>query len=206
MKRALFLLVVVGAIVFGADLLLRRAAENAAANLIDEKISARVDPHVRLGDFPFLLSLLTGRFDEVTVSMPRAEQGGLVVENVELTFEDVRLEALEVLGGRGDLRARSLRGRGVISEQAIDNVVARAAPGTTVEIENGRLVVVNGGLEVAATAVIANNNLLITADEALGPLEIPLPGLLPDITFSSLHARRDELVLGIRAADVRIRA
>ncbi len=206
MKRALFFLVVVLGILAIADVLLHRAAESAAANIIDRQIEARVDPEVSLGGFPFLPSLLTGRFDEVVVSIPRISRGPLVIQDIELTFEDVRLEALEVLGGRGNLRAKSLRGRGVISETRLTQIVADAIPGASVEIEEGRVALVRDGVEVDATAIVAAGNIVIGAGEAVGAVEIPLPGLLPDIQFSSLEAQQDEIELGIRALNVRVRA
>ena len=207
MKRASFFIVVVLGLLLLADFGLRAAAENAAADLIDKKIEQRVDPSVGLGGFPFLFSLLSGSFDEVTVDVPRAEEGSLVVEDIELTFSDVRLEALEVLGGRGDLRARTLRGRGVITEETINDVVSERTPDVTVTIDENRVLLAREGIEVDATAIVANNNVLISAGEASGlTFEIPLPALLEDVRFSSLQARSGELVLRIEASRVRIRA
>lgn len=207
MKRASFFIAVVLGLLLLADFGLRAAAEKAAADLIDKKIEQRVDPSVGLGGFPFLFSLLSGSFDEVTVAVPSAAQGSLVVDDIELTFSDVRLEALEVLGGRGDLRARTLRGRGVITETTINNVVGEKAPGVRVIIDENRVLVSRDGVEVDATAIVANDNVLISAGEATElTFEIPLPALLEDVRFSSLQARPGQLVLRIEASRVRIRA
>ena len=204
MKRTLVVLVIVSAVLIVGDLFLRAAAEKAAARLIDKKIPQRVEPTVRLGGSPFLLSMFRGNFDEVTVSIPSAREDVLVVDDIRLTFADVRLEALEVLAGRGDLRAEGLRGRGTISEETLNKIMVASAPGVTVAIEDGSISVAREGVEVAATAVVASDTIFIKAGE-VGPIEIPLPDLLPDVRFSSLEPRRDELVLGIHATDVRIR-
>lgn len=205
MKRFLTVVVVFAVLVVIGDFFLRNLAENAAAELIDEQIPQRVDPEVDLGGFPFMVSVLTGRFDEVTVTVPEAEQNGLVVEDISLTFRDARLEPLEVLAGRGDLRAGSLRGRGVITEEALTDVLRATDASLTISIEQGRVTVSRDGVTIAATAVVVANRILFQAGEAAPELEIPLPELLPDIQFSSLRADDGELVLGVVGDRVRIR-
>jgi hypothetical protein len=205
MKKFVTVVAVIALLLVVGDFFLRNLAENAAAELIDEQIPQRVDPEVDLGGFPFFVSVLTGRFDEVTVRVPEAEQNGLVVEDISLTFRDARLEPLEVLAGRGDLRAASLRGRGVISEEALTDVLRTTDPSLTVIIEDGRVAVSRDGTTIAATAVVAANRILFQAGEVAPELEIPLPELLPDIQFSSLRADSGELVLGVVGNRVRIR-
>ncbi len=197
--------VVITLLLVVADYGLRAMAENAAADLIDKEVPQRVEPSVGLGGFPFLLSVLRGSFDQVTVSMPRARQGSLVVEDINLIFDDVELEALEVLGGRGTLRAESLRGSGAVSEASLNRVIDAEAPGVSATIDDDRIALSRGDVAVPATAIVANEEILIRAGE-IGPIVIPLPTLLPEIRFSSLETRRGELVLGVRALDVRIRA
>lgn len=205
MKRLVTLLVVLVVILVAADFLLRAAAENAAADLIDDQITQRVDPEVDLGGFPFLTSVLSGRFDQVTVRVPRAEESGLVVEDIELSLRDVKLEPLEILGGRGDLRAASLEGRAIISEESLTDVLHATDPALSVSIEPNRIAVSRDGATVAATAVIAANRILFQAGEVAPEIEIPLPELLPEIQFSSLRAVSGELVLEAIGNGVRLR-
>ena len=205
MKRAVVVVVVLLCLLFVADLLLRAAAENAAATFIDKRIAEKVEPEVGLGGFPFLASLLSGSFDEVTVAVPQATKGLLVAEDIRLTFVDVKLEALEVLAGRGDLRAESLTGRAVISEQTVNQIVNAQAPELSVTIEDDKVVVSRGEVSVPATAVVVSNTLHMSANEVIEPIEVPLPDLIPEIKFTSLEAREGRLVLGIRAARIRLR-
>ena len=206
MKRAGVTLVVLLCLFLGADFLLRAAAENAAAKLIDERIPVRVEPDVGLGKFPFLMSVVTGKFDEVTIDIPKAAEGGLVVEDIHLTLEDVELEALEVLAGRGNLRAESLRGEGIVSERTVNDLIAEQAPGIAVNIQDGRVNVSRDGIEVPANAVIAANRILIGAGEVLAPLEIPLPALLEGVQFTTLRAESGRLVLGVIGSQIRVRS
>ena len=205
MKRAVVIVVVLLGLLFVADLLLRAAAENAAATFIDKRIAEKVEPEVGLGGFPFLASLLSGSFDEVTVAVPQATKGLLVAEDIRLTFVDVKLEALEVLAGRGDLRAESLTGRAIISEQTVNQIVNDQALELSVTIEDGAVMLSRGELSVPATAVVARNTLFISASEVMEPIEVPLPDLIPEIKFTSLEARAGRLVLGIRAGRIRLR-
>ena len=205
MKRFVIILVVLLCVLVAADFLLKAAAENAASKLIDKQIPQRVEPEVRLGSFPFLLSLLRGSFDEVVIEIPEALDGKLVVEDIRLTLKDVELEALEVLAGRGNLFAKTLEGQGVISEASVNEAVADQAPGVEVELREQRVTVSKDGVSLPATAVVAGNRILIAAGEVVGPLEIPLPELLRDVQFSSLRAERGRLVLGVVATRLRIR-
>lgn len=205
MKRTFVVVVVVAALVVAGDLVLRGVAENAAARMIDEEITGDVDPDVDLGGFPFLRSVLTGTFEEITVTVPEAAQGALVVEDITLTLHDVRLEALEVLAGRGELRAASLEGRGVVSEAIINDIVGAQGTDLTVSIEEDRVEVTNGEVTVPANAIVAGNRILFGAGELVEGFEIPLPALLPEVQFSSLRATPGELVLQVLGSRVRIR-
>ena len=205
MKKALVVLVVIVLLVIVADFVLRSVAENAAARMIDDEIAQEVDPEVDLGGFPFLRSVLTGTFEEITITVPEAAEGALVVEDIRLTLQDVRLEPLEVLAGRGDLRAASLEGRGIVSEATINDIVGARTPDLTVSIEKDRVAVSNGELTVPANAIVAGNRILFGAGELAEGFEIPLPALLPDVQFSALRATPGELVLQVIGSRLRIR-
>lgn len=203
--KKLFLLLVIAAVALAAgDVWLRRSAEDAAADLIDLQIPQEVEPEVELAGFPFVVSVLTGRFDEVTVSVPDVTENGLRIEDVRLVLEDVRLEPLEVLGGHADLRARSVSGAGLVPESSLAAVVKEQAPGLSVSIEGDRIMVSGEGTTVAATAVIAGNRLLLRAGE-LVTIEVPLPEMLPGVSFSSLEATPDELRLEVAGGRLRIK-
>ena len=204
MKRLLLFLVIAAVALAAGDVWLRRSAEDAAADLIDLQIPQRVEPEVELGGFPFVVSVLTGRFDEVTVVVPDVTENGLTIEDVRLVLEDVRLEPLEVLAGRADLRARAVSGTGLVPESSLAAVVEDQAPGVTVSVEANRIMVSGGGTSVAATAVIAGNRLLLRAGE-LVTIEVPLPELLPGVSFSALEATPDELRLEVAGGRLRIK-
>ena len=204
MKRLLLFVVIVAVALAAGDVWLRRSAEDAAADLIDLQIPQEVEPEVGLDGFPFVLSVLTGRFDEVTVSVPDVTESGLTIEEVRLVLEDVRLEPLEVLGGHADLRARSVSGTGLVPERSLQAVVEEQAPGLSVSIEGDRIMVSGNGTTVAATAVIASNRLLLRAGD-LVTIEVPLPEMLPGVSFSSLEATPGELRLEVAGGRMRIK-
>ena len=204
MKKLLFFIVILAVVLTAGDVWLRRSAEHAAADLIDLQIPQEVEPEVELAGFPFVVSVLTGRFEEVTVAVPDVTENGLTIEDVRLVLEDVRLEPLEVLGGHADLRARSVSGAGVVSESALAAVVEQQTPDLSVSIEGDRIMVSGQGTSVAATAVIAGNRLLLRAGE-LVTIEVPLPEMLPGVSFSSLEAAPGELRLEVAGGRLRIK-
>ena len=205
MKRFVVFLVVVVALLTAADFLLRMAAERVVAGLVDDRVARQGDPEVDLGGFPFVLSLFGGRFDDMTVVIPAATQQSVTVEHVELTFEEVRADAFELLGGGGIVRARSVAGSGSISEADFARVVDQLFPGVTVDLHDNRVTMSRAGVSASATAVIAANRILISAGEVVPPVEIPLPVLMSGVQFSSLEVYEDELVLRVEGSRVRIR-
>ena len=206
LKKFLIFVVIVAGLLLVGDFMLRDRAEGAAADLIDQQITQEVEPEVDLGGFPFLRSVLTGTFDRITITIPEINEGRLLIEDVVLTLRDVRLEPLEVLAGRGDLRAVSLRGSGVVSEATLNEIVGSQVPGLTVAIERNRVTLSRDGATLAATAIVAGDSLLLQAGELeAGPIEIALPALLHDVRFSSLRATPGELVLQVVGGSLRIR-
>ena len=206
MKRIGVFLIVLALLVLAADFFLRMAAEDAAARLIDKRMALRQEPDVDLGGFPFLPSLVRGNFDRVTIEVASAKEGRAVIENIHLRLENVEVEALEVLGGDGTLRVESLRGRGVMSETTLNELLAANGSGVSIDVEEGGVLLSRGELSVPADAVLAGNNLRFAGGDVLGPLEVRLPALLPDVRFTSLRAERDRIVLGVAASRLRIRA
>ena len=205
MKRLGIFLVVVAVLLVGADLLLRAVAEGSAAKLIDKKVTQGAEPDVDLGGFPFLPSLFAGHFDRIDIDISSASEGQLLMEDIELTLRDVELDAFELRDGKGALRAESLRGRATISEATINEILSAEHPDVRVEVEDGRIMVSRGSFSAPANAVLAANRLLISAGEVLGALEIPLPNLSRDFQFTSLRPEPGRMVLGVNAANVRIR-
>jgi len=203
-KRLIVFLVVLAVLFFAADFFLRMTAERAAARLIADRVSLQAEPEVDFGGFPFLFSAVRGHFDRITIDVASAREDEIKVDDIHLTLEGVELRPLEVLGGEGSLRARSLRGRGVISEATLNRTIAGEGPDVEIEVEDGRILVTSGDLSVPANALVARNRLVFSAGEVLGPLEAPLPTLLPDVRFTSLRAEQDRLVLGAVASRVRI--
>lgn len=206
MKRLGIFLLVVLALFVVADFVLRGLAENAAANMIDEEVTQGGEPDVDLGGFPFLPSLFAGRFDRIDIDISSASEGQLLVEDIHLTLREVELDAFELMGGKGALRADSLRGRATISEATINDVLAADEPDLRVEVEEERITMSRGSLSAPANAVVAANRILISAGEVLEPLEIPLPTFSRDVQFTSLRSEPGRLVLGVNAARVRIRS
>ncbi len=203
MKRAGVVLLVLLLILVVGDLALRSVAENAAARSIEDQVSGNVAPDVAFGGFPFLLSLARGSFEKVTIDVSSATEGSLRMEDIHLTLRDVEVDPFEVARGDGTLRARLLRGRGEISESALNEIVAEEAP-VEVDVQDGRVLVSRDGVSVPANVVVAGNRLLVGAGDAISPLEIPLPSLNPEINFNSVTAEDGRLVVGVAASRLRL--
>lgn len=205
MKKLVAFVLVLLVLFVVADFGLKASAESAAAQEIDENAARSGETEVDLGGFPFLPSLFAGSFDRMQIDISSASERDLLVEDIHLTLRGVELDAFEFIDGGGSVRADSVRGSGTIAEATINEVIAAEREGLQVEVENGRVVVSQGGFSAPANVVVAGNRLLISAGEIVGPAEFPLPALARGIRFNSIRAEQNRLVLGADASAVTIR-
>lgn len=99
MRRLLVLLVVLGGLVVVADRGSLALAERAVADQLRTSEGLAETPDVRLGGFPFLTQVLSGRYDEVRVVAEGIERQGVRVQELDATLTGVEVRLGDVVGG-----------------------------------------------------------------------------------------------------------
>ena len=101
--EALVLLIVLGALLVGADALARTAAEALLVRNMRDAVAAEADPTVEVRGRFFLPQVIRGAYEEVHVRTSGISSGPLRVDEVDATLRDVRVPFHDVL--LSDIRA-----------------------------------------------------------------------------------------------------
>ncbi|TYP89565.1 DUF2993 domain-containing protein [Blastococcus xanthinilyticus] len=89
-------------LLWGADLLARRAAEGLVAQALQEHTGTVEEPAVTVRGAFFLPQVLRGRYDEVEIAMEDVSSGPLRIQSVEARLGDVYLSFHDLLHGNTD--------------------------------------------------------------------------------------------------------
>ncbi|CCG05324.1 DUF2993 domain-containing protein [Blastococcus saxobsidens] len=89
-------------LLWGSDLLARRAAEGVVAQALQERTGTVEEPSVKVRGLFFLPQVLRGRYDEVEIAMEGVVSGPLRIDAVDARLEDVYLSFHDLLLGDTD--------------------------------------------------------------------------------------------------------
>lgn len=118
-----------------ADLGTAAAAESGIARQMRDRLALPEDPAVRVHGFSFLAQAVTGRYEQVEVSMDRVPIGPLRTPEVRAQLHGVRAPLSDLLGS-GPARFRAAAAEGVVRIGPLDVrrlVVAAGGPAAGVE-------------------------------------------------------------------------
>lgn len=199
MRSLLVALLLIGAVAFGADWFVTRAAEARVAEQFEQSLggSAEVD----LRGWPVSLGLLTGRVDEAAITatqVPLRETGG-VVPSLDVLLSGVRIPAD---GGRTTADTGRFVAR--VDQQALASMVADAgvpADLAQVQIVDDRLQVVAGAFTVNLNLFARGGALVVQPENDLvsalsgGEREVPVQGLPAGVTLEGARVEGGLLIL-----------
>ena len=173
MRKLLVALVVLGAVVFGADVA-ARAWATAELRAHAAAYYGADDTTVEIRSFPFLgRLLLEGEVTAATVTMDAVPAGVVAISTLALALEGVELDRGALF--RGDVRVLDV-GRGRV-EARIDGASLARAAGVDVRFSDGVVEIHKTirGVDVSATArvTLEGNRLRLTAFDVQG-LRVPL--------------------------------
>ena len=212
MRKLFVALVVLLALVVGADRLAAHLAGSAVAARLRSTAGLALDPHVTVTGFPFLTQALAGRYDRIAVEAGGLTRGGVRLSRLHVDLLGVRLPAGQALSGRvRSVPVEGLRATVTVAYADLahgrDGIVVRPLPGNQVAV-SGRLSVL--GLTVTASTrssvTLEGRTLVVTArslsvDGVGNPLvDRAVAGLL------DLRIPLGTLPYGLRLTGVRITA
>jgi LmeA-like phospholipid-binding len=229
MRRLLFLLLV-AAVLVGADFVAARVFESKVTTALERKYQLGGRPIVQVRDFPFLPHLLTGRFSEIDLAASHAQARGLDLDKVEVRLHGVRVPRSVLFGGHGQVRVERTEGQVELGQAQINRLLADRLAGGTVAIEaNGvRLRVGTDVLGRPVEAVVAGRLAARDGRLAFQPqsvevggvrdpalettlvsrftFEVPLPRLPADIQVERVHTEPGVVLLEGRAGAIEVAA
>ncbi len=133
--RKLLIVLLVAAVLVGADFAAARVFESKVATALERKYQLGTRPIVQVRDFPFLPHLLTGRFSALDLAATNARARGLDLDRVEVQLRGVRVPRTVLFGGHGLVRVDQVEGQVELSQAQINRLLAGRLSGGQVTIE-----------------------------------------------------------------------
>jgi len=207
-KKLLVALVVLLAVLVGADRVAEQVAEGRIADQLTADLSST--PQVEIGGFPFLTQALSGRYGKITVSGDTASRQGVRVSDFTADLQGVQVPLSDALGGRvTDVPVDRLQGTALVTYA--DFAAAAGVPGLQLSPAGDQvrasapLSVLGQDLTVSALsdATLDGDQVLLTA-QSLEVNGSPVSGLISGALSGRLDLRVDMAALpyGLQLTDV----
>ena len=168
MRKFLVALVVLLALLVGADRVAEQVAEGRIADQLTADLSST--PTVEIGGFPFLTQALAGRYRAITVSGDSASRQGVRVSDFTADLQGVEVPLSDAVGGRvSEVPVDRLRGSALITyadfARAADVPGLELSPAGDQVRVTGPLSVLGQDLTVSALsdATLDGDQVLLTA-------------------------------------------
>jgi LmeA-like phospholipid-binding len=205
--RKLLLLLLVAAVLVGADFAAARVFESKVTTALERKYQLGGRPIVQVRDFPFLPHLLTGRFSAIDLAATDARARGLDLNRVQVQLRGVRVPRSVLFGGHGLVRVERAEGQVELSQEQINRLLADRLAGGSVAIEaNGvRLRVSTDVLGRRVDAVVAGRLAARDGRLAFQPQSVEVGGVRDPVLETTLVSRFTfEVPLPRLPADIRV--
>jgi len=226
-RRLLVVLVVLGAILVGADRIAEFAAARAVAHQLRSSEHLARDPQVHFAGFPFLTQALRGRFSEVDLTATDVQTAAVPVARVSVRLLGVHASVARALAGRlRSVPVDSVSGTGLLRYADLASVLSRTlagvvSGGVTGGVTGGvRLRDAGGRLAISGRASIGGSTVPVEVDCTVAVVGssirvVPQLAVLPVLGSQTLPASvqqqlavtipADRLPFGVRVRSVAVR-
>ena len=109
-RRTIAVVIVLAALVVGADYVAAALIESAVSRQMRSELSLTDDPAVRINNFPFLTQAIAGRYRSVDVTADHLVVGPLRDVQLRTQLRDVSAPLSQLLGGTHTLAVREAEG------------------------------------------------------------------------------------------------
>jgi hypothetical protein len=192
MRKLVIVLIVLAALLVIVDRVAVSGAEREIARQVQSRYDLAEPPAVEIRGVPFLTQALSGRYDEIAVSMGEITQEGVTLSRIDATLYGVSAPLADLIQNSANARisAERVTGTAVIS---METIAARAPRGIKVESGKGGSLKVSGDISVLGRSVPVAADLKIAVArgavrltpvnlEVAGGFSVPEPERL--ITFT----------------------
>ncbi|MFL1376945.1 MULTISPECIES: LmeA family phospholipid-binding protein [unclassified Nocardiopsis] len=155
-KFLVVLLILLAALVVGADIGGRALAQNMIAGQVQQQFQMEQEPTVEIGGWAFLPQAIGGTYQEIVISAPSATFGEYPVEQIEVRASDVDAPPAELLSDP-QVTAGRIDGSAVLPYSILNPFLPE---GITVSTEGGKpyasgeLAVTDLGISVPVSAAL----------------------------------------------------
>jgi hypothetical protein len=206
MRGVLVTLVAVALLLLAVDEGARLYEQGQVARSIRISLGLRQDPNVALRGFPFLVEMAHGRIPEGSISAAGLKEGPLTFSTVHLVLQHLRFSLSQLLHLRlHSIRAASGVGRGSITANSVNALLAAHRVPFTLSFENGKTITHLGGLSTAidVSMQISEGTLKLSAG-SLPAVSVPLPSVLPGLVYGSARPANGRLIFNFRLRHPRL--
>lgn len=206
--KILVSLVIVGALLFGVDMVARGVAEGRAASYVQSEMELAEEPEVSLGGTPFLIKALGGSIPDVEVKAGRIVAEGLKLEDVVITFDSIDVSLGGLLSGdpKG-VTTSGGSGEASISSDSLTDYLRKSGAPVEIMLIRGALAVTSPKLGTQNGDVsIKGDDLLVISPALPEPLAIGLPGITEGLVYENVSITRDAIVLEVSVPAGRLRS
>ena len=152
-------------LLWGTDLLARRAGEAVVAQALQERTGTVEEPSVTVRGLFFLPQVLRGRYDEVEISMEGVTSGPLRIDSVDARLEDVYLSFHDLLRGDTDrLLVLDTESEVFLGYDDLNRYLELTGRPLTLEAADPGELRVTGSVEVLGATVAASVDAALGAD------------------------------------------
>jgi LmeA-like phospholipid-binding len=211
-----------------ADFAAARVFEDRVTEVLQREYDLDRRPVVQVRDFPFLPHLATGRFSAIDVAATDLRARGVNAARLALQLRDVRVPREVLLGEPGGVNVGRAEGQVELTEAEVNRLVAARLPGASLTVSRDGVrvrlrtellgqpleAVATGGLGVRGDAIAftpdsvrLGNGVDPALESQLAPrltFEVPLPELPAGLKLEQVETRPGAVVVGGRAAAVRL--
>jgi hypothetical protein len=183
-----------------ADFVVRSLAEERVADQMQESLDLSNRPKVSLDAWPFVVRVMEGHFDGVTVNARNVNEGGIRLKRVELFFDDVDFAAAQLLSQKKrSVEVDSATGTAVITEEDLSEALqSNGVPATVNLSDDDAVVETELGAEAAATVSLEGGDLVLVPEEALEPMTVQLPPITDEVDYESVRIDDGRAVLALQ--------
>jgi hypothetical protein len=177
---------------FLADWMMKALAEERVADQMQESLELSDRPTVSIDAWPFVVQVMDGHFDSVTVDARDVNEGGIRLKRVELFFDDVDFPAAQLLSQKKrSVEVDGATGTAVITEQDLTRALrSNGIPATVILTGDAAVVETDVGADAAATVSLDGGDLVLVPEEAIDPVIVELPPMTDEVDYKS--ARIDD--------------
>jgi hypothetical protein len=211
-----------------ADFAAARVFEDRVTDVLQREYDLDRRPVVQVRDFPFLPHLATGRFSAIDVAATDLRAKGVNAARLALQLRDVRVPREVLLGDPGGVDVGRAEGQVELTEAEVNRLVANRLPGASLTVSSDGVrvrlrteflgqpleAVATGSLGVRGDAIAftpdsvrLGNGVDPVLESQLAPrltFEVPLPELPAGLRLERVETRPGAVVVGGRAAAVRL--